>query len=521
MESRLSYLDDSQRLIAYETITKGCIHLWSKNKLQQTKLEELISTFSHLAEKDPLFLAHFTSYVINKLDSKDLKVVATFANSLSDADGTPFSAGSEYKKPNWRMISQAALCRLDPKLTMRVVRIANSKMKFGSKAEATHFSKHLKTALCKYLRYREANPKLLEGVRKAGLKNTVETLYRIARIAPSPEAVRILGWKQKPGFPGSEVELKKTPFNFEGMSDLEIAQKIQGERLPPTGVLGALPRSISPVIAAAILEQSTGNQVVVLTEMFEEQGLLKNDEVRKVYQEKLKTAKTALDRVERFKVEMDEQTAAVLKTAKSEQRKEDVGDLGKFFLNIDISGSMSVAVQVAIDKGSILAECIKNPSENFFWGVFNTSGSILVRPKTFEKDAFAHSLYGIRPTGGTDCLALYAQALRLGCTTLGYVTDQEHNGPPINVTVDKCRKAGLPDPKMVVIIDVGHGDTTLKRGFESCGIPVAVLKPEQLSESALVSQAVKSALKGASAIIEEIMSEPLLQLPKWWCSVNT
>lgn len=558
-ENKLSYLDNAERLKAYEFITNGCMHLWSKNKLMDGKtcphcgqatpkvykngrqcgqlvdkkgkviphetpdrLTPILKAFSELADKDPLFLAHFTSYAMRKLDSKDLKVVATFANSLSDADGTPFSAGSAYKKPNWRLVSQAAFQMLEPKLALRVLELSNLKMPFGSKQTGSHRSKHIKTANKKYLRYRESNPKSLEGIKKAGLTGIVKTMYRTGRVAPSPEAVGILGWKQKPGFPGSNVEIKKSDlFNFKGMSDLDIAEKIRKGKLSALPVLGALPGKLSPVVAAAILEQASGDQAVILTDMFEEQGLLKEKEVKALYQEKIKTAKNALDRVERIRTEMDEETKQILKSAKSDKRKEDVGDFGKVFEHIDVSGSMHQAIQIAIDRGAIIAECIKNPKENFHWGVFNTAGKVLPRPTTFEKDAFAAGLYGIHPNGGTDCLALYIKARELGCTTDIYITDQDHNGPNIDLTVSKARRFGYPDPKMSIIIDVYNNQNGhLKRALEACGLPVVVLNPNQLRESALVSQAVRGALKGAEALIDEILEEPLLSLPKWWFAVQ-
>ena len=191
MENKLSYLDDTTRYAAYKALTEGCMHLWSKNKLQQDKLQLVLEVFAQLAEKDPLFLAHFTSYAARKLDSKDLKVLSIFANSLSDADGTPFSTGSELTKPNWRMVSQAALLELDPKLVWRVSELANTKIKFGSKPVATHYSRRLKRAIRKYIRYREANPKALNGIKKSGFTNIFIDLYRRSRIAPSIEAVKV------------------------------------------------------------------------------------------------------------------------------------------------------------------------------------------------------------------------------------------------------------------------------------------------------------------------------------------
>jgi hypothetical protein len=60
----------------------------------------------------------------------------------------------------------------------------------------------------------------------------------------------------------------------------------------------------------------------------------------------------------------------------------------------------------------------------------------------------------------------------------------------------------------------------LSEQFKRCGIPVVVLDPNQLTESALVAQSIKTAIKGTSAILDEIMAEPLLTLPKWWYAVG-
>lgn len=522
LEHQLSYLNDRDRLKAYETIVNGCHHLWSKNKLQEGKMDEILKTFSELAEKDPLFLAHFTSYAFNNLDSKDLKVVATFMSSLSDADGTPFVIGGEYKKPNLRLIAQAAFCQLDPKLALRVLKLANTKRAVGSKQDGTHFSRHLKTAAKKYLRYREANPKVLQGIKKAGLGGTLKSMYRIARLAPSPEAVQILRWKQKPGFPGADVKIaKSTMYDFSNLTDLMIATKIRSERLKPLPTLAALPDKISPVVAVAVLEQCNGDQAVVLTSMFEDQGLLKHKEVRDVFEAKIRTAKTALDRVERMRTELDESTKELLRNAKADVRKEQVGDMGKVFVHLDISPSMTQAVEIAKNSGSIIAECVKNPEENFHWGAFTKLALPLNRPQKFTKDGFMAALYGIRPHGGgTDCLALFDAARKLGCDTDIYITDGGHNGPNVAIALEARKKKGVSMPKQVVIVRCGGYSTVLEEGFRAAGIPVAVIQDTQLTESALVTQAIKSAIKGASSVLDDIMGTKLLLIPNYWESVK-
>lgn len=514
-EQHLSFMDDNLRLRAVNNVKSGCLHLWSKNKLNKEALIPVLETFASLAENDPVFLAHFTSHIINKLDSKDMKVLATFASTLSDADGTPFSVGSEFVKPNLRIIGQAALLSLDPKLVSRVLELANLKIPFGSKLEATHYSKHLKTAVRKYIRYREANRKTLESIKKNGFGNIFKNLYRRARIAPSLEACQILRWKQKSGV---EVTFARSVLDFSGMSDFDIANHIRKEKLSPLVVTGALSDKISPVIAVALLEQATGNQAVVLTELLESQGVLADAEVADLYARKIAAA-TSLDRVENIK--RDYHVLEKLKDQKAERRKEVVGDIGSVFIHIDVSGSMQHALDIARDCGPTIAECIKNPEKNFHWGTFNVLGNLLPTPSKFTKDAFKAVLYGIRAGGGTNCMALYQEARSRKCNVDVFITDQGHNGPAMSRIIEKYGREGS-NPDVVVVVDVDNRNPeqgALAQAFINCGIPVATLQPKQLQESALVAQAIKTAVKGPTVILDEILAEPLLTLPKWWYSL--
>lgn len=511
-ENQLSYLNDEERLDVYKNIVSGCKHIYSKGKLQEDKLESVMENLIILSKKDPYFLAHLTSYVFNKLNDKDLKVLTVFANSLSDADGTPFSPGSKYKKPNLRLVSQAGVQELDPKLVSRVIEVANKKKAWGHLSEGTHFTRGLTNAIKRYLKFREMNPQSLEGIRKVGLSKKYRNIYRDTHTAPSDEAASLLGWQQK----NKKIKLKKDLFDFTGLSEVQVAEKIRKEKLKPTSVMGALRTKMTPVIAAAILEQATGDQAVILRETFDKQGLLKNKEVMKVFTEKIKTAKTALDRVEKITTEIDEDVEKALKSAKAEKRKEQTGDIGRIFLHLDISSSMHEAIDLAKEYGSIIAECVNNPEDNFHWGAFNTNGYLIKKPETFEKDAFHAALYGLHPSGMTDCFACYKKARELSCDVDIYITDQGHNaGPGIKNLVEKYGK-----PSAAVIVDTQRSCNTVENLLQSCDIPVTVIKPSALKESALVAQAIKTAVKGASAVLDEIMAEPLLKLPKWWFSVK-
>lgn len=521
-ENELSYLNDEDRLKAYNAITNGCMHLWSKGKLQEGKYLDVAETFAKLAKEDPIFLAHFTSYAIGKLDSKDLKVVSTFFNSLSDADGTPFVVkekdgnvyNSEYKKPNFRVVSQAAIFHLEPKLVLRILQLAVKKESYGGFfSSGSHFSKHLKTAVKKYLRYREENIKIVEGIVKSGLTRIYKNLYRFARISPSLEVAGLLRWDQKDG---REIE-KREVLSFEGLTDIEIAEKIRNEKITTHVALGALPDEISPVIALAVLEQATGNQAVILHSLWEEQGLLKDEEVRNLFEEKISTAKDAIDRVERINSNISAETKKVMDNKKSEIRKKATGDIGKVFVHIDISSSMDFAIDIAKERGAIIAECVQNPEENFFWGAFNVRGFLIEKPKEFTQGAFMSKLYGLKANGMTNCLACYGEARRLGCDVDIYITDQGHNSGDIGAII---RKHGLPKASVIIDTDGLGMRGELAQELTRNGIPVSIVNPESLTESALVTQAVRNAMLGAIAVIDEIMEYPLLRLPTFWESIS-
>lgn len=522
-EFQLSYLNDADRLKAYNTITQGCKHLWSKNRLQKEKFFEIANTFIKLAKEDPIFLAHFTSYAIKHLDDKDMKVVATFFNALSDADGTPFIETdkmgntylSKYYKPNLRVISQSAVQELNPKLLQRVVQLANIKTEYGDYyGHGTHFPNSLKKAVKKYIKFRESNLKAIERIKNTGLGNIFKDLYRKLHIAPSTETAEILRWEQKDG---RTIE-KREALSFKGLQNKAIAEKIRKENISPLVALGALPEKISPVVAVAILEQATGNQALILHSMFEEQGLLRDKEVQKLFEERLSTAKDALDRVEKINSNINEEVKKVMDTFKSENRKKQMGDIGKVYVHIDISPSMRDAVEFAKQRGAIIAECVQSPEENFFWGAFTENGYSIEKPEEFTQCAFQAALYGIRSGGrGTNCFACYQDARKKGCDVDIYITDQEHNsGNSLDYLIEKFGK-----PKAAVIINFGRGyNNTLYGHLVNNGIPTSVVDPSSLTESALVTQAIKSAITGASAVIDMIMGTPLLALPKWWDGVK-
>lgn len=527
-ESQLSYLDNEERLKIYQLLLDGCQHLWTKGKMDKEKVKKILNDLIPLTIKDVYFLAHLTSYIIKNSDSKDLRATLTYVNALSSADGSPFSPNSKYFKPNLRYISAAAVQSLEPKLVERILEIGNLKYQIPNYFnESRHFPRFLGTAIKKYILFRELNINMVKGIKKAGLAKTFENLYRYLHLAPKDEVAAILRWQQK----NKKIKFEKPEIDFKGLSDLEIAKVIRKKKLPVLGALGALSQAnkkVSPVIAVALLEQATGNQAVILRRTFEDEGVLKDKEVMELYKKKISESKTALDRAETISKNASEEVKRVLKEARAEKRKEQVGDVGKIYLHIDASGSMEPTIELAKEKGAIIAEVVQNPKENFGWGLFSVGAEELPIPDEFVADAFKVILFGRTAGGGTDAFSLYPTARQFGADVDIFVSDGAHNVGDLATKI-KLFHEGNPDlskPKACVIIKFpypniysGENDQLLKEGYEANGIPVAIIKPEALSNSALVSTAIREAIRGPVAVIDQIMQTPLLELPQWFYSI--
>lgn len=520
----LPFLSSRERLQAYQIVVDGCSHLWSKNQLQEGKLKEVLDILVPLTKSDPYFLAHFTSYAMTKSKSRDLQVVLTYVNSLSSADGTPFSPGSTYMKPNLRSVGLAAVHMLEPKLVDRVIKIAN--MKYGIQGqlnEAQHFPTTLRTSIRKYLEYMNQHPERVGGIKKAGLGNTLKRMYTAMKWRPSEEAVRALRWKRN----DIKVDFDERDYDFTGKGDVEIAKTIRKEQIPYIGVMGELARigkKVSPVIAVAMLEQATGNQAIIMRATFEEAGILKDKEVFDLYKKKISEAKTSIDRVDAISERASDEVKYVLSKARAASRKKEMEGIGKLFLHLDDSGSMQDVRSIAIERGATIAECVNDPENNFRWGLFGSRGTNLPLPREFVRDAFAQVLFGVRDGGSTNCFALYPTAREFGADIDVFVSDQDHTDGNLETKIRKYHQDNptIAKPKACVIVTIGgryRTTHTIKDAYEANGIPAIEMKPETLTETALVSEAIKMAIRGPVAMVDEVMDTPLLKLPRYYFSL--
>jgi len=524
----LNEYSDQKRLSIYKMITSACTHLFSKGKLQEEKFKDAAKTFADLAVHDPIFMAHFTAWAAQK-DSKDMKVLSIFFNALNDANGTPFFKGSKKNKPNFREVSYALLQTLDPHLSLRVLELCHKRFGVeGTLNDSRHFPTGMKTAFRKYLHYREDNADMLRGIKKSGLSQKMMQIYRMTRTSPSDDAASILRWKQKDG---REIEMEDLP-DFSSKTSQEIVEALEKNKLSPMVALSVIPKDkMTAKVAKAILEGCSGNQVIILYNWISRNGFLDVKAIKDLFKDKIKEATTAIDRIDTLTKDADVEDKKELSQVRSDKRKKvaNTEGLGKIFVHIDASGSMDVAIKFAMEKACILAECVNNPADNFRWGLFGTKGRELDLPKEFTKEDFYQALYGVTANmGQTDCIALYSKAREFGAEIDVYITDQGHNIGTIHKRIEEfhAKNPTIAKPRAAVIIDFSPMRNAqhlgiLEDSLKKAEIPVAVINPDSLKESALVAQSIRAAMVGELAIIDEILDTPLPRLPKWWSNVSS
>lgn len=560
----LQEMSNDARLDVYEKVLSvGVQHIWSKGKLQKDRLEKMLNILLPLTDSDPIFLAHLTAYIFKKSDSKDLKVILAYVNSLSDADGQPFDPNDpEICKPNFRQVSYALMQELDPKLMTRLYNIAglfvgkNGKL-YNDKRDingtsAVHITRGLRKASQKYLRFRELSPKAMNGVVRSGLRNTVANLYRLAHINPLTETAKKLRWVQKDGSV-TKSHFGESMFDFTGLKDVEIAKRIVDEKLSPMTALGAIEK-VTPVIAVALLQVATGDQVVILTGLLEDQGLLSDKKVQKVYEQKVAESRNAIDRIKSFKDKTSVQVQNILdeSRAKSKQNmfsEKSGGMIEKVFIHLDISSSMDNAIAWTRANAGVIAEMVNDPENNFGWGAYNARKIALSKPKKFTQAGFQQALYGLNSSGSTNCFAHYEDARKFGADVDIHITDQGHNAGELTTLIRQFHHNNEHNkPKACVIIDTtarevrtrsgsndensfthndktftyysGGKNGTLAQAYEQNGIPVCVLPHMVVDNTALLTEQIVVAMKGKVAIIEEILNTDLPELPDWFVAMK-
>ncbi|HEY8076570.1 MAG TPA: vWA domain-containing protein, partial [Labilithrix sp.] len=442
-----------------------------------------------------------------------------------------------YEKKSTKMLTPKSVLRIAELLETPVIaqinRIAGFSDEAGKKAPLGRW----KRAAHRWLAIREKNLPMLQGLVKAGYKETIKNLARKSGYKPETAAFfEVLGWKQKQSKSGhrtvglSGLKLQKRE-RFDGLSEAEICEMIVTQKLGYKDVVGRLPKDIglTPAIMVAALPSLSDRDLRMLTPTLEELGLMTEPEIRKRWekaiaestdQRSLNVAKNVRSKEVREKLLEASDNAA--KKAVAEASAEQAIDV--MFL-IDKSGSMEGAIDKSKEALSrILAGF---PQEHVHIASFDTVGTVL-KPKASTRAAVQHMLSAIKAGGGTmhaaGVRALYQAGVRVAPKSklIVIVVGDEAGEDGANLA-KAFRDYGYDVAALAILVNVsGTRGLTVQECARALGIPYSEVAIDQFEDPYQVPRVLRTLLEapqlgpGAAAQVgwlERVLGTPILQLP--------
>ncbi len=262
-------------------------------------------------------MAHFASYALKETDWRDLKVACAALMLVQTKSGQPIREddGSiafldddyraigeamllSYEKKSARMMTPKAVLRVAEFLETPEIARLNRAAGFADPASKKPPLGRWKRAATHWLQFREQNVAMLQGLVRAGFKETIKSIARKCGYKPQSAAFfEILGWKQKQssaghrsvGLTGLKLEKRE---RFDGLSEAEICEMIETQKLLYKDVVGRLPKDVglTPAIMVALLPSLSDKDLRILTPTLEELGLMNDPEIRNRWEAAIETA---------------------------------------------------------------------------------------------------------------------------------------------------------------------------------------------------------------------------------------
>jgi len=503
---------------------------------------------------DPELMAHFASYALVETEWRDLKIACAALMLVQPKSGQPVREldGSvafldddyreigeamilRYEKGSKRMMSPKAVLRVGELLDVPQIAALNREAGFADPAAGKPPLGRWPKAAREWLAYREANLPLLEGLVKAGYKETIKKLARRVGYKPASERFfEVLGWPQKQASGGHRrlglegLRLQKRE-RFDGLDETAICERIVTERLTFKDVMGRLPRgmTLTPAIMAALLPSLSDADLRILTPTLESLGLLADPDVRTRWEHALQSAtdQRALNIARRvqgreLRERLEEAADAAARRAVAEAVADE--ELEVMFL-VDTSGSMEGAIEASKEALSrILAGFTP---ERLHVAVFNTVGKV-VRPKAPTRAGVQHMLKDVKAGGGTTYFAALQAFSREGIAIppdrkLILIAVGDEAGEQGRAFADAMSQYGFVPAAIALILSVSTSFTrgsTVRDAAQILQVPFSEVSVDQFEDPYQVTRVLKTLLEapplpGRTAWLEKVLATPLLTKP--------
>jgi hypothetical protein len=379
---------------------------------------------------DNEFAARWASYQYGQ-EHRDLKVILAAFMLVQSRKGDPVFEGGKvvFSDEDYRDVGEAMMLLykdggkqgdkkdLHPKLLLRIREVLeipavaeiNRKLGFTRSARSATLGRWPKV-VGKWLAYREQNPKLLEGLVKAGFRSSVIALAAASGYKPaSPKFFQALRWKQKQADDGRRViaigEAVAVAESWKDLTEEQICHKIVQDKPAWKKIVSMVPTNVGisrAIFMAAMEARSLSNKdLIIATPTIEELGLMDVQEVKRQWQAAVRTADdmraaNIATRVKgsAVKAELEGAADGALKKAAEEVMK-----AMRVYVFVDRSGSMQQAIEAA--KRLLTRLLPAFPEDKVHVSYFNTLGQE-VAFKSRTAAGVEQAFRGVTGTGGTD-----------------------------------------------------------------------------------------------------------------------
>lgn len=375
---------------------------------------------------DNEFAARWASFAYQQ-EHRDLKMVLAALMLVQNRKGDPIRENDEvaFYDDDYRDVGEAMVLilsrqnnkDLSPKMLLRIhdllslpeIAEINRELGFGRSTRKPFYGRW-KKVVNKWLRHREENLPLLEGLVNAGYRKTVMELARRSGYKPlSPKFFEVLRWRQVQAKEGHrEIAIDQemaAAKSWNGLTEAQICQKIMEKKPNYKRLVSLVPKEIGltrAVVAASVQSGSLSDRdLIILTPTLEDLGLLQDPDVKSRWEQAMKKASDLrashiAQRVSHQKTR--EQLEEAADNAVKEAVKEEMENLRIYFM-VDISGSM----QGAIEQAKVYLEKFLQafPEDKIHIAVFNTTGKE-IKLKSATAAGVRQAFHGIRAGGGTD-----------------------------------------------------------------------------------------------------------------------
>lgn len=512
---------------------------------------------------DNEFAARWASYAY-KQDHRDLKVILSAFLLVQSRRGDPVRDDGKvlFHDDDFRNVGEAMMLLyekgtshdLNPKLLLRIhdvlnietIAKLNHELGFG-RSDRHPFLGRWPKAVEKWLRYRENNPRMLDGLVRAGFRQTVSELARRVGYKPNGEKFfDTLRWKQKQAEDGRRtIAIGKAVGAAEtlaGLPEANICQWIEQNRPSFKRLVGLIPPEIGltrAIVSAAIENDAFSNKdLVIYSPTLEDLGLLDVQDIRERWEHALKQAtdQRAANIASRMKSKdkQDKLQEASDEAAKAAVEEEIKGI--RMYIIVDVSASMQGAIEAA--KEYIVKFLPGIPLESMHVAIFNTSGRE-IRIQHASTAGVQQAFRGVRAGGGTDygagirALQRYRPQEDEDVIVLAIGDEQQRGTFTAAVRESQLNPVAFGLIKVVNPAFFGgrypDGGTTVQDTAAELGIPCLHINEAVFQDPYAVPRTLRNLIAATPvgqvrtgrvtaprvSLIDQILNEPLLEKPVW------